>query len=477
MTRELGIPAAVVAVVTFPLLVFAAGKDNTASVPDPSKAALTINLAGSAGSSKDPVFVRLTAVGAQPPVGKRFTLTDATGTHSAKVSGSDAAACQNATVRTTGLEGEKNEKVWCLRLTAVDVGAQLDGTVAGAAAGVGPSTQLALTVTRRNAFLWLPLFTLAAGLLAGLLVILVPRGLSRFVKQVVLSDMLDANNAASPEKHIGGLDSWVTERLENGAQEDELANEIAPVIRRGPARAAESRAKLLHAIDESGIPTDFAILEGARREANKTTHEISDFLDEDGKASIHPATTWLSALQAVDDARAFIATASDRIGQLRPACQAVPTEERDQALQALRQVTKPADTAGIAERLDDLRTAVEDAEAEPDCITKSVAAAATVYPLELAPAAAPETVNIAQIQLGASRGAKPLAVLATIVVLLVIVSFAALTVALSAYDSKQTFASATDYFTLFSAALGSGAAVSVVAALGWWKVTSGSDGK
>jgi hypothetical protein len=50
-----------------------------------------------------------------------------------------------------------------------------------------------------------------------------------------------------------------------------------------------------------------------------------------------------------------------------------------------------------------------------------------------------------------------------------VVGFAGLTVEQAAYNDKPTFSSFHDYFTLFSAALASGAAAAAISLLAYWR--------
>jgi hypothetical protein len=58
----------------------------------------------------------------------------------------------------------------------------------------------------------------------------------------------------------------------------------------------------------------------------------------------------------------------------------------------------------------------------------------------------------------------------TLATCLVVLAFAGATVYEAAYDPNNTFATFPDYFKLFSAALASGAAASVIALLAYWQL-------
>jgi hypothetical protein len=471
MNRTFGVPAAVVALVVVPVIVLAAQPKKAAPPPpDPKQAALTIRLAGAEGSSGHPAFVRLTAVGKPPAKSKTFTLADDTGLHSAKVVVADLSGkpCANATIRATGLEGEANAQVWCLRIRHADVGAELKGTVSVADAGTKPSTVLALTVTRRNAFCVLPLAFLVLGLLAGLGVILVPRALSLLVKRVVLSSLVEENEAAAPSARLAGLADWVRARVAAGATDADTAAAIAPVIKQGPAAAAGARAKLQRAIDASGIPLTQPLIAAAIKQAEQKTNDISDFLDDAAKPVPHPATVLLAAVQTLTEAGTVLANAQQRIANLAQPCQADLTVELAAARITFGGIAGPDDIPHLEERLNALRTAIDDAEAKPECARVNVAGAGVAASLELAPQGVLPPL-ITGPGLSVVSGA---AKLACGFVILVIAVFAGVTVWLSAYSPNFTFSSPSDYFLLFTTALGSGAAAGVLSVLGWWQATS-----
>jgi hypothetical protein len=469
------VPTAVVAVVAIPLVVLAAQREAPAPAPDPKEATLTVRLAGSDGSAGHPAFVRLTAVGAPPGDGTTNKLADDTGLLTADVSpSSDAASCADAELRTTGLEGLEKTAQWCLRIADADTGGELKGTISGAAAGTGPSTQLALTVTRRDAFLWKPFGVILAGLGVGLLVILVPQWSSRFVKRIVLSRLVEENSVADPDHRIEGLADFVNRRLKDGATEADTAALIAPVMQRGPAAAADARERLREAIAAAGSGAGPTFLSGANAEANRRTHSLSDFLDPStGQSRPHPAGEWSSAVQRMVEATTFTKNAADRIGKLEAKCRKDPDEKLREARQTMSAIANPGAIGRLDTRLEELRISIENAESNPECRPATYGAPAATPPaLALPEVFAPGPVITDPVRL---RGLAWGAVILCAGLVLILVAFAMSTIVFSVYEPNQTFAGTKDYFLLFATALGSGAAASVLAITGWWRATAAAE--
>jgi hypothetical protein len=159
------------------------------------------------------------------------------------------------------------------------------------------------------------------------------------------------------------------------------------------------------------------------------------------------------------EAMEFDANAADRIGALAKKCQQIPDEKLRQARATMKQIAVPAEMSRLEPRLEELRTAIEDAESDPQCHEAVLGRVAAEAPAFLA-----GLERLRVYTLGA--------VVACAVLVSIVAAFAVATIALSAYEPNHTFSSARDYFLLFSAALGSGAAASILAVAGWWQATA-----
>ena len=268
MRRTAGIPIGILVLLAIP---FAVPKPTE---PQPREGALTVPLAGDEGASaKQPAYVPVRAEGAAPA---RTQLTEPTGRHSAYVA-SSVGKCTGEP-RSIGVPPERGT-IWCLRFTSVDLGVTLTGEVSASNPAPGSEfTKLALTVTRRDAFVPLPLLTIFAGLLVGGLAIIVPAWLFGLVKRVGLSELLERNKDAKPAANrITDLHDWVQDRLRDGKTVDELLDPVGRIVRYGPARAQLARATLKEALDEAAFSDDmaFTATPARSRTAQTTAYPIS----------------------------------------------------------------------------------------------------------------------------------------------------------------------------------------------------------
>jgi hypothetical protein len=306
-------------VVAVPVLI--AQQNETPAAPaeaKPAEAKLTVRLSGDQGGQGQPFHIRVRTAGKQPTTPSK--LVNTTGLKTGSVVGDAAESCSDGDIRDVGM----GHDVWCLKLSDVAKGAELSGVASGT------RTNLTLTVTRRDSFVWLPLLVLIAGLAFAAVVALAPKGLRRLVRRVALARLLTDNRSASDDRTIGGLDGWVATQLARGTEPSSVFSTIAPVVRHGPEQAQTSRQSLRNALegDPLGVGHPFAV--AARTEATRTDHRADDFLGPTGKLRAqHPAAEWLDALSKMEKNFIELNAAEQEIATtIKPEC-------RDASMRAL----------------------------------------------------------------------------------------------------------------------------------------------
>jgi hypothetical protein len=458
--RLVGIPVALFVIVAVPVLV---AQQNDQPAP-PTEAKLTVRLSGDQGGKGHPFHIRVRAAGKQPFTPSK--LVDSTGLKTASVVGDAPNSCLNAEIRDVG----NGHKLWCLKLSDVAEGAELSGVASG------PGTKLTLTVTRRHSFVWLPLLVLIAGLIVAVVGALAPKGLRRFVRRVALARLLESNRSASADQAISGLDAWVATQLARGSDPSSVFSTIDPVVRQGPDQARSARQSLSNSLagDPLGARHPFAV--AALAEAVRTDHRAEDFLQATGKLRAeHPANEWLAGLDKMKkNLRELNAGEQTIVGKIQPGCRSAATRALNTVRVTFTRIMARDEVSDLDGPLDTLSKTIDETLADPACrlsdeeiegtswwegipdLEQARGVPATTQPLELeAPG-------------GVQTGAM-LAVVLTIGACLAVVGFAGLTVEQAAYNDKPTFASFHDYFTLFSAALASGAAAAVISLLAYWR--------
>ena len=479
MVRALGIPAGIAVIALLPVVV--AGQEqepaqraaDSAPEPEARESALSIQLSGSEGGSSEPAYIAVTALGSPP---EPSLLADASGEDEASVT-SAPDRCQGEAPRSTGIE---TDTVWCLELTSVDRGVEMTGTAEASDAGSGSEfTQLTLTATRKDDFwpqkddLWppwpdgFPLLVLAAGIIAGALAIIVPVFLLGFVRRVRLARVLERNRRADPSRSIADLDGWVKSRLEAGKSIGDLIDPVTRAVAFGPGRASEARAELGTALDGSrGLPARF--MGKAREEANKIGHQVSDLLKDDlSDREQHPAAEWTGAVGTLNE-HAYALKEYSRIVERE-----IAEKCRQEVLGGLGNVQARFNTtetreqvSELAEPMRDLEVLIEKVRKRPECKLEpslEVEREEVRKPVEKFEGA---TLDLSGpgVQLRTL-----ISVIALAVVAALILGYAGLSLYYASYAPNATFHSNADYFSLFSAAVASGAAGAVIELLGYWR--------
>lgn len=467
MIRTFGVNGGVLALAALPMVVLiTTGGEDTPKATEPDKAALTLRLEGDDGSREHPKFFRVWAVG--PPPASSSSLSD--GEHNAFVRPSRGRRCTTARVHFTGLEGKPASRKWCLRIVGADMGSEVEGEAEG------PSTTLALTVSRRHSFWFLPFGALALGLILGAGASVLPGPVRRLISKHRLEQLRTENRSAKPSVRINGLDAWADARLGQGHPASSLMAVIEPVVRNGPGRAAAARTELRHELDHNRLPDELRLVQGARDEGNRREHNVSDFIDQEGKPKTHPASAWLAAIRRVREIVTLVQAEQREISALAAHCRTDPQARLAEAETTLEDIASPEEMTRMDDRLRTLRTTIENMKARADCegVRPAEAEAAEVLPLP-GPFEAPAPLVLGGLRrriFVSLRGAVLVAFTAAVFVGLL--AIAAYTAYLAAFQPNHTFAVWKDYFGLGAAAWGSALLGGALGVFAWWKSESTS---
>jgi hypothetical protein len=430
--------------------------------PPAREAALTLNLDGSEGNDPYPFIVK----GAAPGPTGSATLRDTTGEHTAKIEKASACKGERRTAFTNLPAGTKTED-WCLQLTDVAAGHELTGKITAVADAESPNNTLTLTVNRRHGWFW-PLVVLLGGFLAGVVVALFKPWLRRPIRSSVLGTLVSTNKGK-----LADLEAFVRDRAAAGESTDTTIGKVDAVVTSGPAIAEDARKELAEGVkaveDGSSLPIGHPLVAAAKQEAERTDHLVADFYDEEGKRVPHPAAELADALvefpvylKSLEGLRAEAADLDE--GE----CQRKAAVAVEKAQVAFSRAAKRSDETDVAARLKEARGAVDAAIAEQLIgldLTRRADSAGSGEDTPQPP------LDHDAAELGGSKLARvrAWAFAATVLVLGVSLVFAGLSVMVTNYVPKLTFASFADYFALFTAALGSGAAGAIILWLGVWQ--------
>jgi hypothetical protein len=469
MTRAVGIPAALVVLVVLPGLVAGATKEDK---PPAKEAALTVNLEGDEGAAGHPYLFAVTADGTPPAAAA--TLRDTTGLHMATVA--PAKGCPSP----PRVAFPDQASTWCLQLEDVAKGHELSGAASGGDASTTGARSLKLTVNRRDAFWWkLPFWILLAGFAAGMALAYLKAPFRRSIRGTVLGGQLQKNEEAKGAAQIIDLAKFVRTRLAAGEAVDDLTPKVAALLKNGPTVAEANRKALREALKEHRAALErYPLAAAAGREASREENRVEDFFGADAEPIAHPAVEFLQVVEELVKDLAYIGELQKAIGDLQdPEHRQAPLQALARAELVAQEAAKPADVRRVAGLLDAARDSVETARAEervkaverrrgvggPAGAALPALAAAPVPPLP------PDATELGGADLAES---KRLAMLMTVLVGLGILLFALFTIKQGVYDSKLTFSSCSDYFTLFSTALASAAVGSLILLFSYWSPVS-----
>jgi|GEM_PF-2900345 hypothetical protein len=466
----LGVPAAVVVLAGLPALIGSSAPAPSAAPAQPAaQAALAVELSGAQGSRSQPYVIELRAPGVPPT--RAAILRDATGQHTGEAIPVTGPCRPNS----TPVAFETGEAAWCLRLQDVAVGHELSGTVQDLSGNA-----LTLTVRRRDSFWLVPAVVLLCGLLVGLLAALVPAWLRGHVRGLVLERLLAANDTAQEGARIDGLRDWVVDRERDGQDREAIISAVDRVIAHGPELARLARVGLSLAIDiaAAGGELPEALKVHAQRRAAPGSPSMDEFYASDGsRLGEHPAALWRRAIERAAEIRDELAGEALAIAQLPEASRADASGALAAAQERYRRLGSVDQVGRMDDCLDELVAAVGRARAAaavtPIGLVRTAREPAEVV-VELATRGALEMVTEPLRSLRTLEGQTFRALLATGVVIALALGYAAVTIWSAVYDSNPLFHAFGDYLALFSAALGSGAAGTVLALIGNWQVTGGA---
>lgn len=429
----------------------------------PAQGALTVEMAGTRGSVTQPDVIEVRGLGIAPT--RASTLRDVTGLHTGRAIPLST-PCKPDSRPVAFATGSTP---WCVQLSGIAAGHELSGSVKNA-----DGNTLTLTVRRRDAFWWGPAMVLVAGLLVGLLAIAIPARLRRRVRELVLERLLAANDRAAGRAHIDGLRDWVHKRRADGQDIETIIAAVDRVLTYGPDLAKLARAHLSAALVAAQSAVELPPPLEARATA-LATHEspsIGEFYADDGsKLKVHSADTLATAVTRAAEIGGELAAAQSSIAELpenlaKAAREAFATAQaRYVALATPEQVGQMDD---CLQTLEDEIARARSAAPGPVGLVRTSRGVSAARPATRGPI---ETVSEPAGGVATLGGRTYAALFATALVALLAISYASVSIWSAAYDSKPLFHGFGDYLTLFSAALGSSAAGSVLALVGYWQVT------
>jgi hypothetical protein len=462
--RASALPATLVVLVLFPFVVAVGSAGSTdRQREEPKEASLTAYLALPPGFDLErPLYVKVRAPGQAPndPV----TLLDAAGLNVATVTKAKNEDCSDVRLRVIASTSSASSTDWCLEIRGLNAGTEATGTIPGDA------TKLMVTVGVRHNWWGLPLAVAVLGLVAAFTVLIVPNRLRAFVKEVLLARALDRNDNAGVER-ITDLREWVAQQLRKGKTASDLLPIVVGVVEREPGQAVEARTQLTQALaSATELPSTHQLRIAAQDEAARTDNRASDFLTEDGGLrEKHPASLMVPMVQRMNEHATSLRGEQERINQLKSHCRMQADDAMKKAKSAFDQVRAEDQLSALEQALNNLMNTVDTAFGRPDCVEREPGPRGARPREALAPST---TLAIAP---GGLRRALALAGVATFLVVATAITFAFVSIFYANYAPTQTFGTQTDYFTLFTAALGSTAAASVLATLMYWNVNEKAD--
>jgi hypothetical protein len=399
-----------------------------------------------ASTAKD-TFISVHAAG--PPPAESAYLVNKSGTVSVRVAPvRDTSKCSGAARYT----GRGDPGIWCLDVGSVPLATEVTGQL------TGEKTVLSLTVDARHGFMVLPFAVIVLALLLAIILAVVPGFLDNSIQRARLAD------AVRKSHELTGLDSWVRIRLQRGADVKVLITVVGGLTKNAPQQAKNARATLRDALD--GFPTNRPLYSIAEAEAGKTDLPVTDFVDDDGKAVVHPATRLTDLVRLVKELSGQLDQLDSSIATLDGPYAVNPRREALAARRAVETVTTVA--AAEAARHDvDVAWAVYTATAaNPNSRGLGVTQAAAAAPVPVttgfspAPRLVEEQPSTSLLKAG----------LWTVSFAVVVGAVTVASAASATYIGKQTFGSGADYLALALAAFGSSAAGAVATVLAYWRI-------
>lgn len=458
------IAVSLVAVIGVPVLVGQVAAA-PAEAPAPAKSALTVQLTGAEQTSGDSGRILVQASGLPPGAASSLNSTDGLQTTEASATAKSAAGTECDGLPAHHATSAPGGEPWCVSLRGIPGGSSVAGTLGGA------KTELTLTVNRRVDFFWIPLLIVVAGLIAGGLIVLVPKLLRGATRKALLENQLDENDVAPDQDRIEDLRDWVKDQRDKKKTDDELLPTVADMVRRGPRLAEEARAELSRRLSASNLPPGQAARAAAIIEASRAMR-CADFIDADGKPTTHPARLLAGVITQLESLKPVLEALGKKIDDLPESKRAKASEALKAAQARFETAEKPEHVTKLQDLIDETRQAIAAAGGVPSSAFFAMAGPAkamlgtTIGSLILGLGPAAEKRGLGSLL---KRFAVPL--LGTAGVLIVTAVWAVLTIKLTVYDAKPAFGSG-DYLSLLVAAVGSGAAGSILGIVSAWNPLS-----
>jgi hypothetical protein len=357
--------------------------------------------------------------------------------------------------------GITTSNVWCLDIASVPLATEVTGQLTGEA------TTLTLTVDARHGFWWLPFIVIVLSFLLATVLAVAPGFLDSLIQQARLWDIVRTSTS------LTGLGPWVRTRLQRGADVNDLIKVIGGLAE-APVQAQQARDGLRAAMQtlHANHP-NHPVLAVAAAEADKSPpgqatgpQPVTDFVDNDGKPVIHPATVLTELVNLISELYGQLDDIDQRIAQLDAFYAVNPRREANAARRALDTVTT-VDAAQAARHQVDVAWSVYVAvAANPASQPAGFAQAAAVAPGQpLTAFSRPGDLTLAQPTTSLTVAAAWTALFAIAVAAIGVAS-----VVSANYLGKPTFGSGADYLALSLAAFGSSAAATIATVLAYWHI-------
>jgi hypothetical protein len=491
LPRALGIPAAaLVVLVTAPGLVVktigtSSGQEILGSpqAPAPAPPAATLKV----GVTHSSLLLNVRAHG-KPEPKETTTLVDTSGAHTATVKSLPSASCAHSPVHDTGT----GPTMWCLSVTSLDAGFEQSGTLQKG------GTVLTLALTRKHALLVWPFLVLLAGLV-------VPFGIGAFKKflqpwagGLAVSNVI-VRNASSRRKKISGLREWADQQAKDGKSPGDILAIVQRVVGAAP-KIRRTRKVLAQKLRATTLASDHPYVVAAEAEVRRSSVHVGDIVDDTGKAKPPRAQVFADHLAQLEADQASLVQLRGLLDRLNDGCSADARKALDIAEAHFKSIDAPERVASLDDYILDAHGAISAATETAGCIKTEHAKtfhaewqtvlenassgstmrfeSGTMRTLFLSPDRTTGAAVIRQLRsvttpplelTGSALWRDELVALAlTGGAMLVTFAFAATTVVKAAYYGNATFSSGWDYFTLFSAALASGAAATVLTLVDYW---------
>jgi hypothetical protein len=500
LPRALGIPAAaLVVLVTAPgLVVKTVGTSSSgqqilvspqAPVSAPPSATLKV------GVTHSSLLLNVRARG-NPEPKETATLVDTSGAHTATVKSLPSTSCAHSPVHDTGT----GPTTWCLSVTSLDTGFEQSGTLQKG------GTTLTLALTRKHALLVWPFLVLLAGLV-------VPFGIGAFKKflqpwagGLAVSNVI-ARNANQPREKISDLGEWADEQAKEGKPPGDILAIVQRVVGAAP-KIRRTRKVLAQKLRATPLANNHPYVVAARDEVRRSSVRVADIVDDTGKAEPPRAQVFADHLAQLEADQASLVQLRGLLDRLDDGCSADARKALDIADAHFKSIDAPERVASLDDYILDAHGAISAATETAGCVkTEHAKTFHAEWQKVLENSSSGSTVRIESGEMRTlfrfpdrTAGAAIVRQLRSVTTppleltgralwrdelvamgltggaMLVTFAFAATTVVKAAYYGNATFSSGWDYFTLFSAALASGAAATVLTLVDYWhpKPTAGA---